>query len=67
MVGDQICYLLILMMKWPRVFVRSFAEYLINKATRMFRKPGRKSYFGKEIICAHQVEEFPKLIAFRNL
>ena len=47
MVGDQICYSLIWMMKWPRVFfVRSFAEYLINKATRMFSKLGRKSYFG---------------------
>ena len=32
----------------------------------MFSKPGRKSYFGKEIICAHQVEEFAKFIAFRN-
>ena len=36
--------------------MRSFAEYLINEAERVPKKSGRKTYFGEEIICAHQVE-----------
>ena len=65
MVDNQICYLLIRRTKWPRVFCEEFYRISINKAARMFSKPGRKSYFGKEIICAHQVEEFAKFIAFK--
>ena len=41
--------------EWTRAFCEEYciAEYLINKAVRMSSKPGRKSYFGKEIIGAH--------------
>ena len=45
----------------------SFAEYLINEAAGIPRKSGRKSYFGKEIICAQQVKKFAKFFAFGNL
>ena len=64
MVGDQICYLLMLETTWPCVSVRSFAKYLINKAAQRFSKSRWKSYFLKEIICAHQVGQFAKFIAF---
>ena len=45
----------------------SFAEYLINEAAEVLRKSSGKSYFGKEIICAHQVEKFAKFFALKNL
>ena len=32
-------------------FVRSFAEYLINKAAIIFSKSGKKCYYGK--VLAH--------------
>ena len=34
-----------------------FTEYLINESERLPCKCDRKTYFGKEVICAHQVEE----------
>ena len=48
-------------------FMGSFAEYLINEAAGVPRKSDGKSYFGKEIICAHQVEKVAKFFAFGNL
>ena len=48
-------------------FMGSIAEYLINEAAGVPRKSGGKCYFGKEIVCAHQVDKFAKFFAFGNL
>ena len=42
-------------------FVRSFTEYLINKAARMFSKPDRKSYFGKKLFVHIKSKNSPNL------
>ena len=50
----------------PMCFMISFAEYLINEAARMLNRSVSKGYFGNEIIRAHLVEEFTKLVALMH-